>query len=71
MATQTSPSDPPPVLTARQRQVLDLVAQNKTNKEIARELHISERTVKYHIGQVLSRLQMKNRYELADYARRQ
>jgi DNA-binding NarL/FixJ family response regulator len=56
-------------MTARQVEVLEQIATGKTNKEIATKLHISERTVKYHVGQILERLQMKSRYELSHYAR--
>ncbi|MEZ4862050.1 MAG: two-component regulator propeller domain-containing protein [Caldilineaceae bacterium] len=51
-------------LTARQREVLDLIIQGLTNKEIARELHITERTVKYHIGLILEQMGVQSRYEL-------
>jgi DNA-binding NarL/FixJ family response regulator/anti-sigma regulatory factor (Ser/Thr protein kinase) len=57
-----------PVLTARQQEVLELVAQGLTNKEIAASLHITERTVKYHVSQILERLQLKSRHQLARYA---
>jgi DNA-binding NarL/FixJ family response regulator len=56
-----------PVLTARQREVLELVAQGLTNKEIAAALHITEATVKYHVSQILERLQLKSRHQLAKY----
>jgi DNA-binding NarL/FixJ family response regulator/two-component sensor histidine kinase len=56
-----------PVLTARQREVLELVAQGLTNKEVAAALHITERTVKYHVSQILERLQLKSRHQLARY----
>ena len=58
-------------LTRRQYQVLELITQGKTNREIAATLNISERTVKYHVGQVLERFQLQNRYELRDYAKNQ
>ena len=58
----------PPALTARQRQVLELVAQGLTNKEITKKLNISLATVKYHISHILERLHLKSRYELAQYA---
>lgn len=58
-------------LTRRQREVLELIAQGKTNKEIAFALNISERTVKYHVGQVLERFQLQDRYELRDYVKDQ
>ncbi len=51
-------------LTPRQREVLDLVAQGLTNKEIARELVITERTVKYHVGLILEQMGVQSRYDL-------
>jgi hypothetical protein len=43
----------------------------RTNKEIAQTLDISKRTVKYHVGLVLNQLQLRNRYQLAQYAQQQ
>ena len=60
-----------PILTHRQQAVLKLVVQGLTNKEIAKELSITERTVKYHIGLILERFQLRNRYELSHYAQEQ
>jgi DNA-binding NarL/FixJ family response regulator len=61
---------PDPDLTPRQREVLVLVADGLTYKEVGAELHISENTVKYHMGQVLRRLHLKNREQVVAYARR-
>jgi len=55
-------------LTTRQREVLDLVVQGLTNKEIARELHITERTVKYHVGLILEQMGVQSRYDLIHLA---
>ena len=66
---------PPPkteklvTLTRRQNEVLELTAQGLSNKEIANTLHITEATVKYHVSQILERLHLKSRYQLAQYAR--
>jgi DNA-binding NarL/FixJ family response regulator len=59
--------DPTPPLTTRQREVLELVAQGMTNREIAQALHISPDTVKYHVSHILERLHVQSRYELAGY----
>jgi len=56
-------------LTRRQNEVLELTAQGLSNKEIANTLHITEATVKYHVSQILERLHLKSRYQLAQYAR--
>ena len=54
-------------LTPRQHEVLELVAQGATNQEIASALHVSEATVKYHVSQILERLHLQSRYQLAQY----
>jgi DNA-binding NarL/FixJ family response regulator len=56
-------------LTRREMQVLDLVAQGASDKEIAERLTISLHTVKSHIRSVLSRLQVNSRREAARLAR--
>ncbi len=58
-------------LTTRQREVLELVIRGLTNKEIAARLDVSPTTVKYHVAQILERLQLKSRYELAQYVQEQ
>ena len=57
-------------LTQREREVLNLVAQGKANKEIAAQLCISEKTVKTHVSNILSKLQMTDRTQAALYALR-
>lgn len=49
------------LLTERQRAVLRLIAAGLSNKQIARSLAISERTVKFHVTSILSKLQAENR----------
>jgi len=56
-------------LTAREVEVLRLIAIGATNKEIARRLIISEGTVKNHISNILSRLGLRDRTQAAIYAR--
>ena len=48
-------------LTGRERQILTLMARGLANKEIARELGITERTVKFHVSEILARLAVSNR----------
>ena len=55
-------------LTAQERKVLDLVAEAKTNKEIACDLKISPATVKRHLENILRKLQLRNRVDAAVYA---
>jgi DNA-binding NarL/FixJ family response regulator len=57
-------------LTARETTILHLVAEGKTNKEIASELVISENTVKIHLRNILEKLHLKNRVQIAVYAER-
>lgn len=59
-----------PALTRREREVLSLLGQGKTNKEIAESLVISERTVKYHVSSILAKLGAGNRTEAVSYAAR-
>lgn len=55
-------------LTARQIEILQLAAQGLQNKEIADTLSVSEHTIKYHMSEILQRLQVKNRDQAAAYA---
>ena len=55
-------------LTARQIEILTLVAQGLQNKEIAETLCVSEHTIKYHMSEILQRLQVKNRDQAVAYA---
>lgn len=58
-------------LSDRELEVLKLVAQGRTNQEIADTLVISERTVGNHIGAILSKLHLANRTQAALYALRE
>ena len=55
-------------LTAREQQVLRLIARGYTYKEIGSELTISVKTVEAHVSAVLRKLQLSNRHELARWA---
>jgi DNA-binding NarL/FixJ family response regulator len=55
-------------LTAREREVLRLIARGYAYKEIARELFISVKTVETHVSSVLRKLQLSNRHELTRWA---
>jgi len=57
-------------LTPRQIEVLTLVAQGLTYKEVGAKLFLAERTIKYHMGEIIERLHLKNRRQVIDYARR-
>ncbi|MFL6106857.1 MAG: response regulator, partial [Marmoricola sp.] len=56
-------------LSAREREVLDLVAEGLANKQIARRLGITERTVKVHLGSVFRRIGVADRTSAALWAR--
>lgn len=55
-------------LSPRELMIAKLVGEGKTNKEIATELHLSIGTVKNHITQILQKLQLRDRTQLAIYA---
>ena len=55
-------------LTTREREVIRLVALGRNNREIAQELFISEKTVKSHISNILGKLNLEHRTQLAIYA---
>lgn len=57
-------------LTPRQIELLTLVAQGLTYKEVAAALNIAEPTVKYHMGEIVARLHLKNRAQAIAYAER-
>jgi DNA-binding NarL/FixJ family response regulator len=69
-ADQAAPSFDPELdqLTAREREVLRLIARGYTYKEIARELTISIRTVETHVSSVLRKLQLSTRHQLTRWA---
>ncbi len=57
-----------PELSERETEVLRLIANGKDNAEIAGDLHISPKTVKNHISNILMKLQIENRIQAAVYA---
>ena len=80
--TRPKPETPPSVqaavggatveeLSAREIEVLELVVSGKSNKEIAEVLIITENTVKHHLSNILDKLHLQNRIQLAVYAVRQ
>lgn len=64
LPSRTQPSTPlAEDLTPREREVLQLLAEGQSNKEIARRLGISEHTVKFHVNAILGKLNVQSRTE--------
>jgi len=57
-------------LSQREREILQELAEGMSNQEIANCLFISENTVKHHIHSILAKLELHNRREVADFARK-
>ena len=62
--------EPPLDLSARQIEILTLVAQGMTYLQVGQTLHLSEPTIRYHMTQILERLHLKNRAQVIAYAAR-
>ena len=56
-------------LNENETRILKLIAEGKTNKEIAAEIHLSDKTVKNYVSSILSKLNMRRRSEAAVFAR--
>ena len=67
-ATQPAPAQPSWPLTDREEEVLLTIARGRTNAEIGAELHISLSTVKAHLSSLMTKLEARNRVELAIWA---
>jgi DNA-binding NarL/FixJ family response regulator len=59
------------VLTPQERKILMLVAEGKTNKEIAADVFLSDKTVKNYVSSILSKLNLERRAQAAAYVARQ
>ncbi len=68
VAAPAAPPDPIHSLSPRERQILALIAQGASNKEIARGLDIAETTVKIHVQHILRKLHLGSRVQAAVYA---
>jgi DNA-binding NarL/FixJ family response regulator len=55
-------------MTKRERQVIELISDGHTNKEIAQKLHLSTYTVKSHVHNILEKLALNSRVQIAKYA---
>ncbi|MCU7738074.1 response regulator transcription factor [Priestia megaterium] len=65
---ETSIKKPDTPLSARELEVLQLVAKGLSNRDISAQLFISEHTVKSHLKNILSKLHLENRVQLTSYA---
>ncbi len=62
---QRPPTNPLDELTDRERQILEKVASGLSNKEIAQQVFLTEKTVKHYMTNILQKLQVRNRVEAA------
>jgi DNA-binding NarL/FixJ family response regulator len=71
MARQQAQRPQTPSLTLREQEVLELIIQGKSNKEIAAALALAENTVKNHLKNILEKLHLENRVQAATFVLRQ
>ena len=64
-STPARPRTPAPELSRLEREILELVVEGLPNRVIAEKVHLSHHTVKFHVGQLLDKLGVSNRTELA------
>jgi two-component system NarL family response regulator len=70
LGSNSEQAEQTPDLTVRQREILTLIAQGMTYEEMGRTLGLSERTIRYHMGEIIQRLHLKNRSQVIAYAAR-
>ena len=70
-AAMRAPATPAPSLTPREREVLALVADGRSNREIAAALSVSERTARTHVSNILAKLDLSSRTQAALWATRE
>jgi DNA-binding NarL/FixJ family response regulator len=68
--THRRPADPLEELTERELEILKLVGQGLTNREIGERIHLAEKTIKHYITNILQKLQVRSRVEAALLAAR-
>jgi DNA-binding NarL/FixJ family response regulator len=66
-STPSSAAEVVKPLTAQQLDILQRVAQGQTYREVGEALFLSEKTIKYHMGQIVDRLRVKNRSQAVVY----
>jgi DNA-binding NarL/FixJ family response regulator len=65
----TAPPNAFPELTDREREILELIARHYTNPEIAKQLHLSPKTVRNHVSNIFTKLQVSDRAQAIMRAR--
>ena len=65
-----APEEKKPKLTENEQKIIERIAEGKTNREIAAEVYLSEKTVKKYVSNILSKLDLKRRSEAAAYIAR-
>ncbi len=68
--TSDPSTSPRATLSSRQIEILELVSRGLLYKEVGNALGVSERTVKYHMGEIIQQLHLRNRAEVLAYVRR-
>jgi len=68
--THSRPADPLGELTEREHDILKLVGEGLTNREIGERIHLSEKTIKHYVTNILQKLQVRSRVEAALLAAR-
>jgi len=66
----SSKDDELSLLSEQEQKILDLIAEGKTNKEIAQEVYLSDKTVKNYVSSILSKLNLRRRSEAAAFIAR-
>jgi DNA-binding NarL/FixJ family response regulator len=66
----TGPKDGEPKLTENENKILERIAEGKTNREIAAEIYLSDKTVKKYVSNILDKLELRRRSEAAAYVAR-
>jgi DNA-binding NarL/FixJ family response regulator len=68
LRSPSKPQDEPELLTARERQILKLIAEGRSNRQIAKLLFISVRTAEHHRANIKKKLNVRTTADLIKYA---
>jgi DNA-binding NarL/FixJ family response regulator len=69
-ANERRASDPLDALNEQEHKIIELIAEGKTNKEIAAEVFLSDKTVKNYVSSILTKLNLRRRSEAAAFIAR-